>query len=113
MKMLTNSVIALAMILSIVFLSEAISSNHSPLSVNAQSTTQYQAKNYPKTGPYKKKYVRPYRPYHSYGYCYRVTRVKRCYWVKVRRCRWVVKKIRIKCPRPYYPKTPYSPKKTY
>jgi hypothetical protein len=60
MKMLTNSVIAFAMILSIVFLSEAISPNNSPLSVNAQSTTtQYLAKNSPKTGLIRKRTCAP------------------------------------------------------
>jgi ABC-type microcin C transport system permease subunit YejE len=111
MKKLIYAPIVFAMILSIVFLSEAISSDN-PLSVKAQST-QYQAKNYPTKRPYKKKYVRPYRPHHSYGYCYRVVKVKRCRWVRVLRCRWVTKKIRIKCPRPYYRKPSYSPRKPY
>jgi hypothetical protein len=113
MKMLTNSVITFAMILSIVFLSEAISSTNNPLSVNAQSPTQYQAKNYTKTGSYKKKYVRPTRPYRSYGSGYRVIKVKQYYWAKVQRCRWVSKKVpRCRCSRPS-PKTNYSAKKTY
>ena len=115
MKMLTNSVITFAMILSIVFLSEAISSNNSPTSVNAQSTTtQYQAVNYPKTPTYKKKYVRSYRPHRSYGSGYRVIKVKRYYWAKVRRCRWVTKRVpNCRCPSPSYTKPSYSSKKTY
>lgn len=100
MKKLILAPIVFAMVLSIVFVSEAISSNN-PFSVKAQSTTQYQANN-PKKPIYKKRYVRPHRPYRSYGYCYKVIKVKRCRWVRVLRCRWVTKKIRIKCPRPYY-----------
>lgn len=105
MKKLAHTVIVLSMVLSMVFLSEAISSGNNPLSVKAQSTKQYHATNHTKAPGYNKKY-RPYRPH--YGYCYKIIRVKRCRWVKVLRCRWVTKKIRIKCPRSH---RPY--KKTY
>lgn len=90
MKNLTTAVLALAMTLSIAFVSGAISSTN-PFSASAQS--QYQAASY--NTPIKKKirYKRIYKP----RYCYKYKKVKRCYWVRVLRCRWVVKKVRVKC----------------
>lgn len=112
MKKLTNAMIVLSMVFSIVFLSEAISSNN-PLSVQAQ--TQYQQPDPPQyqqpTPTYKK------RPK------YRWIRVKRCRWIRVHRCRWVRIKVRVKKPRRYGytrptayqpPANTYKqPKKTY
>lgn len=119
--MLTNGVIALAMILSIVFLSEAISSTN-PLSVTAQSTQ------YTSSPSYKKKTYSGYAPH------YRTIRVKRAYYAKVLRYKWVTKTVKV-YPRyrwvtkryrvKYYPrythkkhpytpvKSPYKPKKAY
>jgi hypothetical protein len=89
MKQLKYAVIVLSMVLSMVFISEAISTDsNNPLSVKAQSTAT-------------KKYRRPYHGgYGGGGYCYKIKRIKKCWYVKVRRCRWVTIKVRIPCP-PY------------
>jgi hypothetical protein len=89
MKNLTTAVLAIAMTLSIAFVSGAISSTN-PFSASAQAS-------------YKPTYETParkkphYKPIYKPRYCYKYKKVKRCYWVRVLRCRWVVKKVRVKC----------------